>query len=244
MSRGCTGRATFAVVTGSLPEHTVDIWVASAIARRFPGAATWAPSPRQDGGGIWDMGFRRWPLDGKVVIFENKATVALTRPAPNGQPDHRVDIGWAQLSDYKAGDPNVWQRLFYVLPWPPWQGVPAGPPVPLLPTEANHAPASVAWLWVVKADALEAYLAATGRRSLKSSEVSGLGLNAQPLDAFLDDLADCERISELAVWEGESMETGKSSPRKTGTPPTPVAAFIPVQDLDPGAQARLHGARP
>src|SRR6266496_187341 len=93
----------------SLPEHTVDCWVSSALTDAVPQARYWAPSQRDINN--WDEAFSFGA--GKAFILENKGT----RPWGLQSPDHAIRIDLDQLLRYVL---NVPVPVFYVLPAPPW----------------------------------------------------------------------------------------------------------------------------
>lgn len=61
----------------SLPERTVDAWVAASICGAFPNALIWGPTQRVAEN--WDYGVSLG--DGKVFILEDKATTPVVRSA-------------------------------------------------------------------------------------------------------------------------------------------------------------------
>lgn len=204
----------------SIPEHTVDIWAGIAIGQAFPNAGLWAPTPR--GPDRWDVGLRRAPGDGKIVIFENKGNTALKRQASDGAPDHNIAIWQKQLREYVM-DPKLKNLVYYVLPRQPWSVPGPGP----IPDEAHHWPTAGQWMWVVSAMDLDAYLGA--RKSLRSSEPALGALPARTLDQFLAELRDCRDVDSLAVFEGEEPPRGERGSR--GRAPSVLASFIPYSDL-------------
>lgn len=76
----------------SLPERTVDAWVAGVFCSRFASAHVWAPT-QLAANGNWDYGMNLG--NGKLFILEDKATQHVSRTT---LPDtHRITIDPAQL---------------------------------------------------------------------------------------------------------------------------------------------------
>jgi hypothetical protein len=154
----------------SLPERTVDVWVATAIAERFPRAELWAPT--QNDPRAWDLATQ--PTGSKLVIFENKATKANPK-----QGTHRIVVDLAQLGSYRNTLGPLFDLLFYVLPSPPWYGDPhfarmSGAEVAPIPDQAATRRQSVLgsftdWSFVIGAADLEAWLLRTGRHSVNTA---------------------------------------------------------------------------
>jgi hypothetical protein len=145
----------------SLPEHTLDMWVACAIAEAFTGAHIWAPT-QNDTPGNWDLATQ--PAGSKTVILENKAT------APNGDGSHRIEIGVAQLKRYSQLPPLDFDRLFYVLPGTPWQGDHAPGPVP---GQAAERMGIHGWAYVLPSHCLWHWLLTQGRKSVNTEQLPG-----------------------------------------------------------------------
>ena len=233
----------------SIPERTVDAWVAIALARKFKNAPIWLPT--NQGVDDWDLVFGPGPQTGKLVILENKSATPIAR----GPGDHRIAINRSQLARYcQNSDLNL--RTFYVLPSPPWADAPA--PV-VLPPQSMERDTADQWLHVVAAPDLDAYLGAK-RKSLRASEMHHLP--SRSLAVFFEELHQCE-WSRTWVQDlyGESLDRWFTGPeegaaedlslfrvererRRDGVATTlsPVTALIPPEDLSSAAQARL--ARP
>ena len=81
----------------SLPERTVDLWVAAALATRFPNAEFWAPT-QNDEPRNWDLATQ--VAGAKTVILKNKATV------PNAGGTHRISIDRAQPAVTGEAEPG------------------------------------------------------------------------------------------------------------------------------------------
>src|SRR4051794_38276421 len=106
----------------SLPERTVDAYVAIAITARFPGAAIWDLTNTE---GMWD---HTLITAGKTLLFETKG---------NEEGDNDISIDLDQLDDYLSRD--IAPIVFYVLADPPgWSDVRApiapGPPARTWPS--------------------------------------------------------------------------------------------------------------
>lgn len=97
------------MVKNSLPEHTVDCWVGSAITDAIPDALYWAPTQR--GLDNWDEAFTLGR--GKALLFENKGT----HPRSPTSSRHSMRIDIKQLHIYLT---SVTAPVFYILPSPPW----------------------------------------------------------------------------------------------------------------------------
>jgi hypothetical protein len=133
LSRGAEGEGVKSDISGddfprlsrvserSMPERTVDTWVASAICSVFPDARIWDPTQAMRERN-WDRAFL--PLEaGKVFIFEDKGTTAVTRMRKRPLPTHRIEIGAAQLDWYSDEvEPASMIPVYYVLPRPPLNG--------------------------------------------------------------------------------------------------------------------------
>jgi hypothetical protein len=81
----------------SLPERTVDAWVAIAICGVFPNARLWAPTQVIEDTN-WDYGVSHG--DGKIFIFEDKATTPVHRSRKLPLDTHRIYIDREQLDWY------------------------------------------------------------------------------------------------------------------------------------------------
>ncbi|MEU8078790.1 hypothetical protein AB0B31_25545 [Catellatospora citrea] len=188
--------------TRSLPEHTVDCWVSSAISGAIPDALIWAPTQR--GSDNWDVAYAHSP--GKSFVLENKGT---SNAQSKVKPDnHVIDIDVSQLFRYlhTPGPP-----VYYVLPVPPW---PARASISTL-TTASPIPAAAfcrtgqacansahrkhgpfpTWAYVVEALDLAKYLLGAGfeiRRpwTFDASAVAKIA-KASRLDAFLAGVVAC-----------------------------------------------------
>jgi hypothetical protein len=61
--------------------------------------------------------------EGKVFLFEDKGTTAVTRKRKAPLHTHRIDIDRAQLDWYcDEVEPTEDVPVYYVLPKPPWKG--------------------------------------------------------------------------------------------------------------------------
>jgi hypothetical protein len=212
-------------MSASIPERTVESWLALELETWFPGVRLWAPT--QSAVGNWDVAAQG---AGKLLIFECKGCEPL-------QAGHSVPINMPQLQRYAAGAEfaDVRDHVFYVLPAPPWQGPAPAPNAPFAPPAAlpaAHAeerlagPAGGCWEWfhVTLATELLAALNATGRASVNTRRLPSppaLGLAPHPLgplpatsrlNDFLDDVANCRRVR----LTGTESESGSSEPGAEG----------------------------
>lgn len=185
----------------SLPERTLEAWVSIVVARRFPNARIWAPTAASTDD--WDVA-ADVAGDGKVFVLENKGCApseANFRPPRTRPADHLIRIDMQQLRAY-VGNRRLAPLTYYVLPVPPWSGVPSRPrwpferdaPTPpiILPGEAGARRGCERWIRVVAARELEALLS-TGRpadhRTVHSDQVLAVGVT---LDVFLRRVRRCE----------------------------------------------------
>jgi hypothetical protein len=88
----------------TLPERTVDAWVAIYLANEFPGVRLWAPT--QNSLPDRDLGLR---ANGKLLVLEHKGTY-------EEWGRHRVQIHLAQLRTYCFS--ALRRATYYVLPNP------------------------------------------------------------------------------------------------------------------------------
>lgn len=172
-------------VGSSIPERTVESWLAIELELWFPGVRLWAPT--QNSIGNWDLSAQG---AGKLVIFECKGC----QPLKEG---HSVPINMPQLKRY-AKSPEfraVREHVFYVLPAPAWSGPAPTPGAPFSPSAAlppGHAaerlagPAGGCWEWfhVTPAASLWTHLRVTGSQSVNTRRLPNpptLLLRAHPL---------------------------------------------------------------
>lgn len=241
-SRDTYGRV---VAPRSLPERTVDAWVAAAICRTFPGAHLWAPT-QVPSDANWDYGASLG--DGKVLILEDKATTPVRRKRKAPIETHWIDVPRSQLDWYcDHVEPALNVPVFYVLPAPPWRGEPTGSVV--VPDQAvcriasTHGPFEQ-WAYVVRSTDLRAYLG--HRRGLETDELPIPA--SQTLAAFLEGIRRCEygrRVSGLgegvnAAMKGDEQgdvasvdvsqrrSRSDSSDRRMGSA---LGVFLPAADL-------------
>lgn len=194
-------------MSSSIPERTVESWLAVELEAWFPGVRLWAPT--QSASGNWDLAAQG---AGKLIIFECKGC----DPRKAG---HSVAINMPQLERYALGweFEKVRKHVFYVLPAPPWSGPAPSPPAPFTPanalpaTHADHRLGGVAggcweWFHVTAATTLWASLKATRSASVSTRRLPNppsLGLDPHPLGPlpgterlgdFLEEVAHCRRV--------------------------------------------------
>jgi hypothetical protein len=207
----------------SLPEHTVEAWVAMAISSMFPNARIWSPTPPNPRSG-WDAGADLG--DGKSFIFENKAT-ELVKPGN----DHVIEINPAQLDRYCDLSAQSRQSpIYYVLPDPPWFVIPRqGTPVPVEAANRIAAVPFKEWAWVVPCEELRDYL--RGAHSIRTSALPRRGWST--LASFLKETKESRagRKSEVDLTSDESSNSESMSGRESRNRDTLMAAFIPSTDL-------------
>jgi hypothetical protein len=206
-------------MSASIPERTVESWLALELESWFPGLRLWAPT--QSAIGNWDVAAHG---AGKLLILECKGCDPLAA-------GHSVSINMPQLQRYATGGEfaDLRDHVFYVLPAPPWAGPAPTPGAPFAPPAAL--PAAYAderlagtgggcWerFHVTLAMDLWAALSATGSASVNTRRLPNppaLGLAAHPLgplpattrlNDFLDDVANCRRVP----LTGDTGESGSS----------------------------------
>lgn len=243
-------------MSSSIPERTVESWLAVELEVWFPGIRLWAPT--QSAAGNWDLAVQG---SGKLVIFECKGCDPL-------KAGHSVPINMPQLQRY-AMDVDfapVRDHVFYVLPAPPWTGPapsPGGPFTPAAALPAAHAdhrlagPAGGCWQWfhVMPATALWASLIATGTKSINTRRLPNppsLGLSPHPrgpvpatqrLGDFLDDVAKCRKVP-LTGGGGppQSIDPDdwrRPDGRDPGGPPIWPGDAEPAEPPDPPSHVEL-----
>jgi len=207
----------------SLPEHTIDAWVAVSICTTFPDALIWAPTPRNLSSG-WDYGAELG--DGKTFLLENKATELLKSGS-----DHEIKIGHKQLNQYctltkLTGHPP----LFYVLPNPPWLVQPnQTDPVPL---EAAHRIVPVPfgdWTWVVSCLDLKKYVGR--KKSIRTSTLPSTGWST--LSKFLQEVKACNIVPKIQgnVVDRSDLNVGTQDDQQLQHNDTLLAVFVPKENL-------------
>ena len=219
-----------------MPERTVDTWVASAICSVFPDARIWDPTPAMRGRN-WDRAFL--PLEaGKVFIFEDNGTTAVTRTRKRPLQTHRIDIGVAQLNRYcDEVEPASMIPVYYVLPRPPWNGGADSGHVPeqaicRVTSDAGPFPQ---WAYVSRCTDLRQELC--DRRSIDTDQLPLPG--GMTLAEFFQDV----RQGEAGKWlspEDEGALRVRSPGRLTDGPKgirqnphtgSALAVFVPVGNL-------------
>jgi hypothetical protein len=208
----------------SIPERTVESWVAMELEVWFRNVRLWAPT--QNAVGNWDLAAQG---HGKLLIFECKGS----QPLKEG---HSIPINLQQLDRYVNSSEfaAVASHVFYVLPAPPWPGEAPSPGGPFTPAKAlpsGHAdqrlagPGGGCWEWfhVVSALSLWTSLASPTQpatpvksRSVNTRQLpnppglhlkphrSGLLPETERLGDFLEGVAKC-RVVPLT---GEITQSG------------------------------------
>jgi hypothetical protein len=144
----------------TLPERTADAFLSSYLAHRFPLLRLWAPTSG------WDFALRPASgYSGKVALLENKGA------EDDGSGGHVIPIWRDQLLRYLL-HPLSAGALYYILPVPPWSGVPriappplpvgapAAPPtaLPLIPAEARYIWRCGGWMYAISGWLLAAHI--------------------------------------------------------------------------------------
>jgi hypothetical protein len=243
----------------SLPERTVDAWVAAYLATRIPDVLLWAPTQRQ----VPDYDIASsLPGPGKLFVLEDKA------PYTNGSA-HWFVLQVRQLWNYLR-NADLRTRTFYVLPCPPFQvtDVPGGPGAPalttpdLLPARSQSRLLGHQWLpslgcedWfrvVPVVDLWTRFLPGAlpsiglppwpkpGRGSPPSGAPAKTQLSlscplpcdlGEPMRAFVDRLLSCER-PELRVSPKQSRDASRPTGDARDSPVyQALVAFVPASNL-------------
>ena len=213
----------------SLPERTVDAWVASAITGRFPNARIWAPTQRaMHVDNNWDYGVGLG--QGKIFILEDKATEWSVGAAAAGGR-HTIVIDLPQLDWYcLMVEPTHRVPVYYVLPVPPWNGEPAG----VVPPESAHrtAPPFEGWTVAVRCHLLRAHIAAPAHqmsRTLRAADVPAIP-GGETLGDFLDQVLTCERGARTPLQEERDNDLIPVDNEQVQSA-RPLAVFISAADL-------------
>lgn len=194
-----TGAAGLQYGVRSLPEHTVDCWIASAIDHRFGGRAlTWAPT--QNAVDNWDLAVDLVPH--KRFVLENKGCEWHGRNAV-----HTVQVDVQQL--HRWSNPAA-PPTFYVIPVPPWARPPVPDPVPSYARCAGRTsgpchecggahPNGVAdWTYVLPAAVLNRHVGASSRARTFTRPAAWFRRMSGRLTfaAFLDGLDACDYVAK------------------------------------------------
>jgi hypothetical protein len=215
----------------SMPERTVDAWVASAICAAFPDARIWDPTQAMKGRN-WDRAVL--PLEeGRVFIFEDKGTRAVTRRRRQPLQTHRIDIHAPQLDWYcDEVEPASDIPVYYVLPRPPWSG---GVGSSLVPEQAacrvtsDNGPFSE-WAYVSRCTDLRMELAR--RRSIDTAELPLPG--GMALAAFFASVRSGKTGKRLSRDDLPTDAFGRlasGQQRQLSRAGSAQAVFVPVANL-------------
>ena len=217
-------------MSSSIPERTVESWLALELEVWFPGVRIWAPT--QSAVANWDVAAQG---AGKLLVFECKGCDPLQR-------GHSVPINMPQLQRYATSwdFAAIRDHVFYVLPAPPWSGASPSPAAPFAPPaglpviyadQRLAGPAGGCWQWfhVTAATTLWASLMSTGSASVNTRRLPNpplLGLTPHPLgplpgtqrlNDFLDDIANCRTVPLTgAETEDSSGHDGSGEDRTNG----------------------------
>lgn len=238
----------------SLPERTVDAWVAVEVCRRFPRALLWGPTQRAADPN-WDYGASLG--DGKLLIFEDKATdpIRVSRPVPLNT--HRIAIDLGQLAWYcDEIEPRFGAPVFYVLPRPSFPGEPTPGVVPAQAITRVASPAGPfrEWAFVIRCHDLRAQLPSQPQKT-RQIRTEDLPLpSSVSLSTFLEQVAACQTPAQMRKTgsgdKGLAAATGDLSPTYSDAPDNFVstrqdvrrlwqatAVFIPAVDLPGWSEA-------
>jgi hypothetical protein len=220
----------------SMPERTVDAWVASAVCSVFPDARIWDPTQMMKGRN-WDRAFV--PLEeGKAFIFEDKGTTAVTRTRKRPLQTHRIEIGAAQL-DWYCDEVETASLLpvYYVLPRPPWNGGASSGHVPQQATcrVTSNAGPFPQWAYVSRCTELRQQL--SGRRSIDTDQLPLPG--STTLAEFFQDVRHGKATRWLSSDEEDEPRVrtpSRPTAELDGTRQNPytgsaLAVFVPVGNL-------------
>jgi hypothetical protein len=202
----------------------------------FPDARIWDPTQAMRGCN-WDRAFL--PLEeGKVFIFEDKGTTAVTRTRKRPLQTHRIEIGEAQLNWYcDEVEPASMIPVYYILPRPPWNGGAGSGHVP------EHAACRVAsdagpfsqWAYVSRCTDLRREL--SGRCSIDTDRLPLPG--GMRLAEFFQDVRHGKAGKWLSIDDEDALwlrSPGRLAAEPTGTRHNPhtgsaLAVFVPVGNL-------------
>jgi hypothetical protein len=185
-------------VARSLPERTVDAYLAMSVADRFPDAALWDPT---NTAGAWD---HTLITAGKTVLFESKG---------NEEGDNDIEIDLDQLDDYLSRP--IAPIVFYLLADPGWSDFrpPIAPGAP-----ATTWPSFPDWAYVVPVATLAAATGLAGTtRTVRPSggtfrvPATGAVVPCIPLRTFFDDLERCYWVARHPR-RGAPLTAGAPSP--------------------------------
>jgi hypothetical protein len=217
-----------------MPERTVDAWVASAICSVFPDARIWDPTQAMKGRN-WDRASLPFE-EGKVFVFEDKGTTAVTRRRKRPLQTHRIDIDATQLNWYcDEVESANFIPVYYVLPRPPWNGSASSGHVPeqaacRIASDVGPFPQ---WAYVSRCTDLRREL--SGQRSIDTDQLPLPG--GMTLAEFFRDV----RHGKAGRWLSPDDEDALRSPYRLTAAPggTPrnthtgsaLAVFVPVHNL-------------
>jgi hypothetical protein len=216
----------------SIPERTVDAWVATYLCAEFPHLELWAPTTR--GWDDWDYAGDPGLGAGKLFVLECKSTV------PVGV-QHVARLGWRQFHRYLAL-PQTRSITYYVFPSPPWTGSPGAPP-PLVPSEARMWRGCEKWMYVIAArDLRRHYGGVTHDVEVVSVDLPTIS-GSRTLEQFVAALRTC-RVGRRFDGRGGTQEPPEPRSRPgdeldldslradAGLPVmTPTVGFVPAADL-------------
>jgi hypothetical protein len=180
-----------------------------------------------------------FPLkQGKVFIFEDKGTTAVTRTRKRPLQTRRIEIGAAQLNWYcDEVEPASMIPVYYVLTRPPWNGGASFGHVPeqaicRVTSDAGPFPQ---WAYVSRCTDLRQELC--GRRSIDTYQLPLPG--GITLAEFFQDLRHGKAGKWLSPDEKDALRVrspGQLAAEPARTRPNPhtgsaLAAFVPVGSL-------------
>ena len=219
----------------SMPERTVDAWVASAICSAFPGARIWDPTQAMKGRN-WDRAVNVLG-EGKIFLFEDKGTTAVRRKRKPPLQTHRINIDWLQLDWYcDEVEPVSDIPVYYVLPKPPWKGSVSSVHVPEQAASRVTSPGGpfLQWAYVIRCTDLREGL--KGRSSVDTHELPLAG--AIKLADFFSNV----RRGKTGRWlpppeeadlafKVSRIDLGRPSSSRDSHAGSAFAVFVPAADL-------------
>ena len=153
------------------------------------------------------------PLEaGKVFIFEDKGTTAVTRTRKRPLQTHRIDIGADQLDWYcDEVEPASMIPVYYVLPRPPWSGGASSGHVPEQAAcrVTSDAGPFLRWAYVSRCTDLRREL--SGRRSVDTDQLPLPG--GMTLAEFLEDVRHGRAGKWLSPEEKDALPVRSPGPR-------------------------------
>ena len=235
----------------TLPERTVEAWIAAYLGRTFQNVVLWSPTQR--GPTDYDLAVGL-PSPGKLFVLESKAP-QMDPPAVG----HGFRLDPRQLYNYLR-HPQLRNRTYYVLPCPPFAAaplpaVPVGglPITPLVPPPALTRIGSEKWMRIVAASdlwpllGLKAAVPAKGKPWWPPKAAPPLGappakpfislncttwpknLPYRPLADFVSDLRQCKETGLVVHPRDPDLSVIQDADQSLGE--IGQVVYVPQRDL-------------